>query len=280
MHQILIVCDKRLPQFAIIVNASLFSVFCHYIKDNFPNIGCIDSKMPVELQLVLERGINEYVSRHPEFAGSDFSFRRRQVNSVLKTNILSDNIVSAESIQMGLLCEKHEGTVTYEGRYYSFNYEFTYDPSVTISDIYSPLFSASLLPEKKHSGLGLDLLSACEKALMYEAETIKYENELKEWEAWEDFYRANVKVFHEWFAPLSESRLACSKAKSYLKNAVISKQGIISLEKGICPFCANYCHLVMNPMYDKGHSPQWYDLKLDEIPCSLARVSALHKIEY
>lgn len=280
MHQILIklLRDKFPPQFDINVSDDLFAVFCQYLKDNYPNIGCQDSRMPEELRLVIECGLNEYVSQNPKFANASFAFVNRQVDSVLKTTILCDDVVQVKEVLQGSLCETHEGIVVFEGRQFSFDYEFTYDPSKRIDVNYRPLYNVGLLPDKKFTGHDLSLIPACEMALKNEAEALKYENGRKEWKEWEIFYRANVEVFHDWFTPLLNSPFACSKAKSYLKNAVISKKGIRSLELGICPFCPYGCLLVTNPNRDKKHDPQWYDLKLDDIPCSLELVSALHPL--
>lgn len=252
--------------FRILVDEDTYYLFARYIRQNYPNVGCNDTKMPSVLRNAIDKGINEYLEDYPYYKGTEAEFS--DVDSLYQLSILKDSIVSKTAKGDIYVIEDHEGIVLYSEREIAFRYRTSYFLSDKMYDTSTAItYYAYLLPEKRYHAESTVLSDACKKAIESENKAKEYELYKADFKVWEDYYRANKDAFNNWFFPLLESRKACKKCQTFIKWSVLNKHDILSLEKGTCPFCASFCRLASNSLKEGEHAKQWYELKLDDHYC-------------
>ena len=222
---------------------------------------CDNPKLPDDLKRIIDTGIKQFLAEAPDCADAVFSFG--DTKTILLTTIQEDHIVSSKCFNEHFAEEVHEGIVLYEGRNYLYKSEFRYCPSALIG-ANTVLYEVWLLPDKKHQGHALDLVSACEDLKKWESESIKREKFESEMRGWAEYYEANKDAFLEWFAPLLDSPRACPKVKLALQVRAPFKKDLISFDHGRCDLCINFCKLIENSIPWGEHSPQWYELGVDD----------------
>lgn len=259
---------KKYPkQFNVIVDEDTYYLFGRYLQENYPDVGCYDTNMPSVLRKTLHLSINKYLEDHPYFRGAEARFS--DIESLQQISIINDSIVSKTAKSDYLIIEDHEGVVSYCDRSFAFRYRTSYDPSdkVYIAACSAITYDVYMLPEKEYHGQSTNMARACQEAINSEKEAKDYELYQADFKVWEDYYRANKDAFNRWLFPLLDSPRVCEICISFIKWSVLTKQSLLSLEKGICPFCASHCTLASNSLKEGEHAKQWYELKLDDHYC-------------